>query len=59
MSKSKGNVIDPDEQVKLLGADTVRMYLAFMGPYGELANYAWDMGVLLVSEGSRTGVWSF
>ncbi len=43
MSKSKGNVIDPDEQVKLLGADTVRMYLAFMGPYGELANYAWDM----------------
>ena len=44
MSKSKGNVIDPDEQVKLLGADTVRMYLAFMGPYGELANYAWDMG---------------
>ena len=32
MSKSKGNVIDPDEQVKLVGADTVKMYLAFMGP---------------------------
>ncbi len=44
MSKSKGNVIDPDEQVKILGADTVKMYLAFMGPYGELANYPWDMG---------------
>lgn len=44
MSKSKGNVIDPDEQVKTLGADTVRMYLAFMGPYGELANYPWDIG---------------
>lgn len=44
MSKSKGNVIDPDEQVTRLGADTVRMYLAFMGPYGELANYAWDIG---------------
>lgn len=42
MSKSKGNVIDPDEQVKLLGADTVKMYLAFMGPYGELANYPWN-----------------
>jgi leucyl-tRNA synthetase len=43
MSKSKGNVIDPDEQVKLVGADTVKMYLAFMGPY-EGNNYPWDMG---------------
>ena len=45
MSKSKGNVIDPDEQVKLVGADSVKMYLAFMGPY-EGANYPWDMGVI-------------
>jgi len=44
MSKSKGNVIDPDEHVGRLGADTVKMYLAFMGPYGEVANYPWDMG---------------
>lgn len=44
MSKSKGNVIDPDIEVKNLGADTVKMYLAFMGPYGELANYPWDRG---------------
>jgi leucyl-tRNA synthetase family protein len=44
MSKSKGNVIDPDEQVTRLGADTVKMYLAFMGPYGEVTNYPWDMG---------------
>lgn len=44
MSKSKGNVIDPDEQVERLGADTVKMYLAFMGPYGEMTNYPWDMG---------------
>ena len=43
MSKSKGNVIDPDEQVALVGADTVKMYLAFMGPY-EGSNYPWDMG---------------
>jgi leucyl-tRNA synthetase len=43
MSKSKGNVIDPDEQVALVGADTVKMYLAFMGPY-EGNNYPWDMG---------------
>jgi leucyl-tRNA synthetase len=44
MSKSKGNVIDPDEQVARLGADTVKMYLAFMGPYGETTNYPWNMG---------------
>jgi leucyl-tRNA synthetase len=43
MSKSKGNVIDPDEQVSYVGADTVKMYLAFMGPY-EGSNYPWDMG---------------
>ncbi len=44
MSKSKGNVIDPDEQVRHLGADTVRMYLAFMGPYDEATSYPWDIG---------------
>ncbi len=43
MSKSKGNVIDPDEQVRLVGADTVKMYLAFMGPY-QGNNYPWDPG---------------
>jgi len=35
MSKSRGNVIDPDEQVKKYGADCVRMYLCFMGPYDQ------------------------
>ena len=43
MSKSKGNVIDPDTQVAIVGADTIKMYLAFMGPY-EGGNYPWDMG---------------
>jgi leucyl-tRNA synthetase len=43
MSKSKGNVVDPDEEVKLVGADTVKMYLAFMGPY-ENSSYPWDAG---------------
>ncbi len=42
MSKSKGNVVNPDEIVERLGADTVRMYLAFMGPYGVTGNYPWD-----------------
>lgn len=44
MSKSKGNVINPDEHVQRVGGDAVKMYLAFMGPYGETANYPWDMG---------------
>jgi leucyl-tRNA synthetase len=42
MSKSRGNVIDPDEVVKQLGADTVRMYLAFIGPYNEVSSYPWN-----------------
>ena len=42
MSKSKGNVINPDEIVERLGADTVRLYLAFIGPYNEPGNYPWD-----------------
>ncbi|MDB5265859.1 MAG: leucyl-tRNA synthetase [Parcubacteria group bacterium] len=41
MSKSKGNVINPDEVVEKYGADTVRMYLAFLGPYNEPGNYPW------------------
>jgi len=32
MSKSRGNVINPDEYVEKYGADTLRMYLVFMGP---------------------------
>jgi leucyl-tRNA synthetase len=36
MSKSRGNVQDPDELVTKYGADTVRLFLMFMGP--------WDQG---------------
>ena len=32
MSKSKGNVVNPDEIVKLYGSDVLRMYILFMGP---------------------------
>jgi len=44
MSKSRGNVIDPDKIVENVGADSVRMYLAFIGPYAETGSYPWDMG---------------
>jgi leucyl-tRNA synthetase len=32
MSKSKGNVINPDEMIERFGADTLRVYEMFMGP---------------------------
>lgn len=40
MSKSKGNVVNPDELIEHYGADTVRMYEMFMGPFDQ--NVAWD-----------------
>lgn len=43
MSKSKGNVVNPDEFVTKYGADAVRMYLAFIGPYNEPGNYPWSL----------------
>jgi leucyl-tRNA synthetase len=35
MSKSRGNVIEPGEQIKNFGADSLRVYLCFMGPYDQ------------------------
>ncbi len=43
MSKSKGNVINPDEFVQQYGADAVRIYLAFIGPYNEPGSYPWNL----------------
>jgi leucyl-tRNA synthetase len=40
MSKTRGNVIDPIEMVEKFGADTLRVYLMFMGPYN--STMAWS-----------------
>jgi leucyl-tRNA synthetase len=40
MSKSKGNTVDPMEMVDSFGADSLRLYEMFMGPYDE--SIAWD-----------------
>ena len=39
MSKSKGNVITPDDYVERYGADAVRMYLLFIGPVEQDAEW--------------------
>ena len=45
MSKSRGNVVNPDEIVAEFGADTFRVYEAFMGPFDQMI--IWDpKGVL-------------
>lgn len=44
MSKSKGNVVNPDDIVKEYGTDAVRLYLCFMMPYEATA--PWDPGAI-------------
>jgi len=40
MSKSRGNVIDPNDIVNTYGADTLRTYVLFMGEYGSAAPWS-------------------
>jgi leucyl-tRNA synthetase len=44
MSKSRGNVVIPDEYIAKWGADTFRMYLMFLGPYQEGGDFR-DEGI--------------
>ncbi|MDP2730224.1 MAG: leucine--tRNA ligase [Dehalococcoidales bacterium] len=48
MSKSRGNVINPDEYIAELGADTVRAYLMFVGPWEQGGEWN-DSGISGVS----------
>ncbi len=40
MSKSRGNVVNPDEMVEKFGTDAFRMYIMFMGPFDQPVQ--WD-----------------
>lgn len=44
MSKSRGNVVNPDEFVEQYGSDTFRMYLMFMGDYTQGGDWS-DEGI--------------
>ncbi|MBI2103949.1 leucine--tRNA ligase [Candidatus Woesebacteria bacterium] len=56
MSKSRGNVVNPDEYINKYGADTLRLYLMFIGPMDSMMDFR-DTGI----EGMRRfveRVWS-
>lgn len=42
MSKRWGNVINPDDVIKQLGADTLRVYEMFMGPFDQSVSWSTD-----------------
>lgn len=44
MSKSKGNVVSPDDMIEKYGADTLRLYILFMGPPEKDAEWS-DAGI--------------
>ena len=50
MSKSKGNIIIPDIYISRYGADTLRCYLMFLGPFDQGGDFR-DLGIL--------GIWRF
>ena len=67
MSKSKGNVVNPDDVVAEYGADTLRVYEMFMGPFDQTAPWSvdsirgcskfldrvWNLQELLVNDNSN------
>lgn len=68
MSKSKGNMVSPDEMIEKFGADALRMYEMFMSPFGDqkpwdpkgiiglkrFLDRAWNIGQKLASENRLT-----
>lgn len=44
MSKSKGNIVNPDEYIEKFGADALRCYLMFLGPFDQGGDFR-DTGI--------------
>ncbi|HUC01573.1 MAG TPA: class I tRNA ligase family protein [Candidatus Paceibacterota bacterium] len=57
MSKSKGNVVNPDEIVGEFGADATRLYLMFMGPFAD--STPWDPKGILGVERFLKRMWKY
>ncbi|MDP3770094.1 MAG: leucine--tRNA ligase, partial [bacterium] len=57
MSKSKGNIVNPDEYINAYGADTMRMYLAFMAPLDQGGDFR-DAGIIGITR-FLNRVWNF
>lgn len=55
MSKSLGNVVNPNEIVKTFGADTLRLYTMFMGPFEE--HVAWSEDAIIGPRRFLEKVW--
>jgi len=55
MSKSRGNVVTPDEVVDRYGADILRIYLLFMAPFDR--NVYWDEDGIVGAERFLQRVW--
>ena len=55
MSKRWGNVVNPDEVVKNVGADTLRVYESFMGPFEQ--EIAWSTDSMVGSRRFLEKVW--
>lgn len=57
MSKSKGNVVDPDKIVEDLGSDSLRLYMLFMGPAEQ--DTEWQTESILGVHNFLKRVWEF
>lgn len=56
MSKSKGNVVNPDDMIEQFGADALRTYIMFMGPFDQAVE--WDTNGLVGVRRFLDRVWN-
>jgi leucyl-tRNA synthetase len=56
MSKSRGNVVNPDEMVEKFGVDALRAYIMFMGPFDQAVE--WDTNGLVGVRRFLERVWA-